>query len=45
MDRKARNTQLFQIVKTNGNTLSFQSLTANGELYEAFDLEKEGSTR
>lgn len=41
MDRKARNTQLFQIITIEGNTLSFQSYTANGELYDAFDLEKQ----
>jgi len=40
MDRKARNTQLFQIISVNGDVLSFQSFTANGELYDAFDLEK-----
>jgi hypothetical protein len=40
MDRKARNTQLFQIITIDKNTLSFQSFTANGELYDAFDLEK-----
>lgn len=40
MDRKARNTQLFQIITIEGNTLKFQSFTANGELYDAFDLEK-----
>jgi hypothetical protein len=40
MDRKARNTQLFQIITIHDNILSFQSFTANGELYDAFDLEK-----
>lgn len=40
MDRKARNTQLFQIITIDGNTLHFQSFTAHGELYDAFDLEK-----
>ena len=40
MDRKARNTQLFQIITIEGNTLKFQSFTARGELYDAFDLEK-----
>lgn len=40
MDRRARNTQLFQIVTVSGNTLSFQSFTAHGELYDAFDLIK-----
>ena len=40
MDRKARNTQLFQIISIDGDVLSFQSFTATGELYDAFDLEK-----
>jgi hypothetical protein len=40
MDRKARNTQLFQIITIHDNILAFQSFTANGELYDAFDLEK-----
>lgn len=40
MDRKARNTQLFQIITIDGDVLSFQSFTAHGELYDAFDLEK-----
>lgn len=40
MDRKARNTQLFQIITIDGDVLSFQSFTATGELYDAFDLEK-----
>lgn len=40
MDRKARNTQLFQIITIDDDVLSFQSFTAHGELYDAFDLEK-----
>lgn len=40
MDRKARNTQLFQIISIDDDVLSFQSFTANGELYDAFDLKK-----
>jgi acid phosphatase type 7 len=40
MDRKARNTQLFQIISIDDDVLSFQSFTANGELYDAFDLQK-----
>lgn len=40
MQRKARNTQLFQIITINGNTLSYQAFTAHGELYDAFDLKK-----
>lgn len=41
MDRRARNTQLFQIITIDGDVLSFQSFTANGELYDAFDLQKQ----
>jgi hypothetical protein len=40
MQRKARNTQLFQIITIERNTLSFGSYTARGELYDAFDLVK-----
>lgn len=40
MERKARNTQLFQIITIEEDVLSFQSFTATGELYDAFDLEK-----
>ncbi len=40
MDRRARNTQLFQIITIDHNKLSFESYTAHGELYDAFDLEK-----
>src|SRR5690606_34617836 len=41
MDRKARNTQLFQIISIDGDVLSFQSFTADGILYDAFDLVKQ----
>ena len=40
MQRKARNTQLFQIITIDNNTLSYQAFTAHGELYDAFDLVK-----
>jgi hypothetical protein len=40
MDRRAANTQLFQIITINGNTLSYGAYTATGELYDAFDLVK-----
>ena len=39
-DRAAENTQLFQVITVDGNTLSYESYTATGELYDAFDLEK-----
>jgi DNA repair exonuclease SbcCD nuclease subunit len=40
MQRKARNTQLFQIITIENNTLSYEAFTAHGELYDAFDLIK-----
>jgi acid phosphatase type 7 len=40
MERKARNTQLFQIISIDNNTLSYEAFTAHGELYDAFDLVK-----
>jgi hypothetical protein len=40
MQRKARNTQLFQIITIENSTLSYKAYTAAGELYDAFDLVK-----
>jgi hypothetical protein len=40
MQRKARNTQLFQIITIQDSKLSYKSYTAAGELYDAFDLLK-----
>ena len=40
MDRRAGNTQLFQIITIAGDRLSFGAYTATGELYDAFDLIK-----
>jgi hypothetical protein len=42
MQRKARNTQLFQIISIEGEKLTYQAYTASGELYDAFDLLKAG---
>lgn len=39
-ERSAENTQLFQVITIDGNTLSYGSYTATGELYDAFDLKK-----
>jgi len=39
-DRIAENTQLFQVIDVAGDTLSYASYTATGELYDAFDLIK-----
>ena len=40
MDRRAGNTQLFQIITIEGDRLSYGAHTATGELYDAFDLVK-----
>lgn len=40
MERRASNTQLFQIISIEGNVLSYGAHTATGELYDAFDLVK-----
>ncbi len=40
MDRRAGNTQLFQIITIEGDTLKYGAYTATGELYDAFDLIK-----
>ena len=41
-DRGAENTQLFQLITVDGDKLSYESYTATGELYDAFDLMKHG---
>ena len=38
--RNGENTQLVQVVTVDGDTLSYESYTATGELYDAFDLVK-----
>jgi hypothetical protein len=40
MDRRARNTQLFQIITIEDNKLKFEAYSADGTLYDAFDLLK-----
>jgi hypothetical protein len=42
MQRKARNTQLFQVISIQGDKLQYEAYTAHGELYDAFDLIKSG---
>jgi hypothetical protein len=42
MQRRARNTQLFQVISIEGDKLMYQAYTASGELYDAFDLVKAG---
>lgn len=41
MPRRAENTQLYQIIHINGDKLHFEAYMANGELYDAFTLEKQ----
>lgn len=40
MERGAENTQLFQVIQIDGDTLRFHAFTVTGELYDAFDLVK-----
>jgi hypothetical protein len=40
MQRKARSTQLFQVITIDDNKLVYEAFTASGELYDAFDLIK-----
>ncbi|MBC8153274.1 MAG: metallophosphoesterase family protein [Bacteroidetes bacterium] len=42
LERKAENTQLFQVIRVDGNQLRYQAFTATGELYDAFELTKTG---
>ena len=41
-DRIGENTQLFQVVTVEGDQLLFESYTATGELYDSFQLTKNG---
>ena len=40
MQRAAENTQLFQVVRVQTDTLKYRSYTVTGEVYDAFDLVK-----
>lgn len=40
MDRRASNTQLFQLITLEGNQLTYKAFDAAGELYDAFELKK-----
>ncbi|MFC5625936.1 purple acid phosphatase family protein [Algoriphagus winogradskyi] len=42
MDRAASNTQLYQLISIEGDRLSYGAYTATGDLYDAFDLIKDG---
>ena len=39
-DRIGNNKQLFQVISIDGDKLTYQSYTATGELFDAFDLIK-----
>ena len=41
MERAAENTQLFQVIHIDGDTLSYEAYTTTGHLYDAFDLIKQ----
>jgi hypothetical protein len=41
MVRVAEDTQLYQVIHIDGEKLRYESRTANGELYDAFELTKE----
>ena len=41
MDRAAENTQLFQIISIDNDTLHYKAITATGKIYDAFDLVKQ----
>ncbi|PZX56068.1 calcineurin-like phosphoesterase family protein [Algoriphagus ratkowskyi] len=41
MDRAASNTQLYQLISIEGNSLNYGAYTATGELYDAFELIKD----
>jgi len=38
LDRRAENTQLFQVIRVAGDTLRYRAHTATGTLYDSFDL-------
>jgi predicted phosphodiesterase len=41
MDRAASNTQLYQVITIDETMLGFKAYTVNGDLYDAFDLQKD----
>lgn len=41
IERAAANTQLYQIIKVNGNSLEYNAYTTTGKLYDAFELQKQ----
>jgi 3',5'-cyclic AMP phosphodiesterase CpdA len=45
MTRRAVDTQLFQIITIEKDTLNFKAYTATGELYDAFDMVKQSDSK
>lgn len=45
MVSSAQKKQLYQLVRVDGDTLSFEARTANGELFDQFELRKQASGR
>lgn len=43
MDRAAVNTQLYQVIDIDGDTLKFNAYTVTNKLYDAFELHKESN--
>jgi 3',5'-cyclic AMP phosphodiesterase CpdA len=40
LERSAENTQLFQVIRVEGNKLEYKAYTTSGALYDAFELQK-----
>lgn len=45
MQRAAANTQLYQLIKIEDNKLRYEAYTVTGELYDAFELDKQKNGR
>jgi hypothetical protein len=43
MDRAASNTQLYQVITVDSAKLAFKAFTVNGDLYDAFELNKDNA--
>lgn len=41
MDRAAENTQLFQVINIDNDTLNYKAITVTGKIYDEFDLVKQ----
>ena len=40
LDRRAENGQFFQVIRIDGARLAYEAYTADGQLYDAFRMEK-----